>query len=230
MGIRLNILDNPALRLRFEPIGLPRPNEALSTNEPVPTGPETGTPAQPNPAPAGTGNANAFPVATRMNNPQAPIAANLAAAEELVPENSPPSVVEANAEANRARGIDGAPAPRFPDFRFFVVAGSAQERTLETRLDLLEQRLETTNNRLQLSDSVAIRIDAELDRARLQRDLETVSSEIRRLRLQQVFAPPSKAPVTVNEALSAEQAAQVAAPPEPRNPAATNASGLDLLA
>jgi hypothetical protein len=165
-----------------------------------------------------------------MNMPQAPPAANILDEGGPVPENAPPSVVEANAEANRAEQIDGVPVPRFPDFRFFIADGSARERQLETRLDLLEQRLEATDNRLRFSDSASMRIDAELDRARLERDLETVSSEIRRMRLERVFArPPADA---VNEARPPQQPVQPAGgiPPEAQSSEPTRLPGLNLIA
>lgn len=232
MGIRFNILDNPALRMRLAPVEMAQGGNTLNANQPAPAAPGPQTGGQPGPAPAAVNTAATFPLDGGMDMLQGPLMGNLADEATMVLDNAPPSVVEANAEANRAQGLDGAPAPRFPDFRFFVAAGSARERNLETRLDLLEQRLETTGNRLRFADSLSMRIDAQLDRARLERDLEMVSREIRRLRLEQVFAPPSPPPEVVNEAPPPEQPVEPAGgiPPAPQGPESTRNAGLNLLA
>ncbi len=232
MGIRFNILDNPAVRMRLAPVEMAQGGTALNANQPPTPAPEPQTAAPAGPAPPPVNTAATFPLDGGMDMLQGPLTGNLLDEETLILDNAPPSVVEANAEANRAQGLDGAPAPRFPDFRFFVTAGSAQERNLETRLDLLEQRLEVAGNRLRFSDSLSMRIDAQLDRARLERELETVSREIRRLRLEQVFARPSPPPDIVSEAAPPEQPVRPAGgiPPAPQIPEPDRTIGLNLLA
>lgn len=231
MGVQFNILDNPALRMRLAPVEMAQGGATPNANRPAPPTPAPAPGGQPGRAPVNT--AAAFPLDGGMDMLQGPLTGNLLDEATLILDNAPPSVVEANAEANRAQDLDGAPAPRFPDFRFFVTAGSAQERNLETRLDLLEQRLEATGNRLRFADSLSIRIDAQLDRARLERELETVSREIRRLRLEQVFARPSPTPEAVDEAPPPEQPAEPTGgipPTMQEGPQPARNAGLNLLA
>jgi hypothetical protein len=232
MGIRLNILDNPAVRMQLSPMELAQAGPRAPANQPAPAPPEpeaTGAPATPA---AGVGSGATFPLDGRIAGPQAPLAADIVDGGQLVPDNAPPSVIEANAEANRPDGLDGGPAPRFPDFRFFVAAGSTQERALEVRLDLLEQRLEAVNNRLRFADSLTLRIDAQLDRARLERDLEMVSSEIQRMRLERVFARPAPESDVINETRPPEEAIQPSGTvlPQSQQAESARATGLDLLA
>jgi len=233
MGIRLNILDNPALRMQVTPIELTQGGNTANVNQPAQPAPAAEATTQAAPAQAPPGNAATFPLDGRMDMPQAPLMANLIDQGNPAAENNaPPSVIEANAEANRAQqGLDGAPAPRIHDFRFFVAAESVQERQLETRIDLLEQRLETANNRLQYSDSLPLRIDAQLDRARLEQDLDMVSSKIRRMRLERAFARPPVEVDTARQMAATEPVAQpVGNATEAQAPETTRFPGLNLLA
>lgn len=172
------------------------------------------------------------PTNNLANEPQAPVMTNRADAETLAPTTPPPTVAEVNAEANRTGETDGAPAARLRDFRFLTVAESARERNLENQRVRLERRLETTNNRLQVTDFLAIRIDAQLERARLERDLDIVASEIRRMRLERTFARPSVSPDSVERSPSVEQAIRptVVAASEPQGSASPRMPVLNLLA
>jgi hypothetical protein len=109
------------------------------------------------------------------------------------------------------------PPVRLRDFRFFSASESMRERELETRLDRLEQELKAANTRHRFSDSFSVRLDAQLDRARLERDLDVIQSEIGRLRLEQAFS-------------STAGAGAVAVPAETQSSAPDSASSLNLLA
>ena len=185
MGIRLNILSNPAFRLRLdapEPgagrvapangTALPRREAGLA---PRTTGVETAPGVR-------TGAGLAVATATLQPN-----RFSLNAAEERGPTTEPVEPRAAEAEVERPEVENTAPARRLRDFRFLTAAESVRERDLEVRLDRLERELETTASRLRSSDTFSIRIDAQLDRARQERDLEKIQSEIGRLRLNRVF-------------------------------------------
>jgi hypothetical protein len=90
-------------------------------------------------------------------------------------------------EARSSLDAHEAPLEGPGDFRYLVAAQSAQERDLETRYDQLKNRLESASRRLEFADSAMTRIDARLERVRLQYDLDMVASQIRRLRLERAF-------------------------------------------
>jgi hypothetical protein len=118
-------------------------------------------------------------------------------------------IAEANAEAGRARETESAPAPRIRNFRFLQAAQSTRERKLEAQFATLERRLENTNNRMQFSESVMVQVNARLERARLEQDLEMIASEIKRLRLIRAFARPAAVPEQVERTqVTQQQAAQ----------------------
>lgn len=227
MGIRLNTIANPAFRA-----GLDAPGPAPGVG--IPAANRVG-PIEPQPvaAPAGFGVAGAGtaavagPAAAPARAPQAPIGANqFAGANPANPADDNPTAGETGAiraATERAEAVreanEAPPAARLRDFRFLTAAESPLERDLETRLKRLERELESAGNRLQ-SNTFSVRVDAQLDRARLERDLEMVASQIGRLRLERVFAQAS----TAEAALPAQAAAEESQPAEPRVP------GLDLLA
>jgi hypothetical protein len=130
-----------------------------------------------------------------------------------------------DAQAERAEE-EAAPARRLRDFRFLTAAESARERDLEVRLDRLERELETAANRLRSNDSLLVRIDAQLDRARLERDLENIQREIGRLRLGRVFGGASAG----TSAAEGAPAPSEIVPAEAQAPASERQPGLDLLA
>ena len=142
------------------------------------------------------------------------------------------TIAEANAEASRARETGQAPTPRIRNFRFLQAAQSARERKLETQYTQLERRLENTNNRMQLSESAMVQIDARLERASLEQDLEMIASEIKRLRLINAFARPVAAPEQVERTQVTAQVAQPAGEASSRSePAASDRTQiLNLLA
>lgn len=205
MGIRLNIVDNPAMRAGFGPMEPVRPDVAADTNRAALRTPQGVAQNLPRPGTeaVAAGNMAAPPADNATNGVRSLLMANRPD-EDIPADRVPPSIVEANAEANRTEEANGAAAPRLRDFRFLTAAESMRERELETRHDQLEQRLEATSNRLELNDSVAVRIDARLQLARLERDLDLVSSEIRRLRLERAFAQPTGQAAQPAEAAASE--------------------------
>ena len=185
MGVRLNILSNPAFRLRLDVtesgtggiapanrIALPEREAGLAPRN---NGAET-VPGVRTGAGLAVGTATLQPNRFTLN-----------AAEEGRPATAPVEPRAAEAEVERPAEENAAPARRLRDFRFLTAAESVRERDLEVRLDRLERELETTANRLRSSDAFSIRIDAQLDRARQEHDLEKIQSEIGRLRLNRVF-------------------------------------------
>ena len=221
MGVRLNILANPAIRTGLEPSG-PTGNGAVAP-DPRPfdagAGPRVGAAATPEPqAPA------------RIETPE------FQAPEPRVAEVGPPAVepaqprpADAQPAQNEQQESNRAPVARLRDFRFLSAAESIHERDLEVRLDRLELELESASRRLQFSDSFAIRSDAQLDRARLRSDLEVVQSEIGRLRLQRVFGGPVAQLGATGSAPPIAQAAPAEAQP-PTLPASEPTQSLNLLA
>ncbi len=203
MGVRLNTLANPALRMG--------PDAAdLGPGAVFPTANRTATAASEGMAPPRPGVAD---VAIPAENPaREPPEANRAADTE------PKAAAEAN----------GALAPRLRNFRFLTVAESLRERELETRLKRLERELEAANDRFQSNTSFIVRLDARLDRARLERDLGMIESRIGRMRLERAFSTPARA----------SDAAVSARPAQPENPAisgpessaSSRIPGLNLLA
>jgi hypothetical protein len=221
MGIRLNILANPAFRLRLdtpEPVG----GGAVPASRIVLPDRQAGTPPRVETVPAGR-TAAGFAVATAVPQQNR---LNLNPAGEGAPTAELMAPQAAEAAVERPEEENAAPARRLRDFRFLTAAESARERDLEMRLDRLERELETAANRLRSGGSFLVRIDAQLDRARLERDLEQIQTEIGRLRLSRVFGgaiagvgAPESAPAT-REIASIE--AQAGAP--------DRAPGLNLLA
>jgi hypothetical protein len=108
-----------------------------------------------------------------------------------------PALHETERPRNIARNIRG--------FRFLQAPESLRERELEARLGSLENQLETTARRIKFNDSESVRIDAQLDRARLESDLDLVYSAIGRLRLERAFNPSADQP-EMRPAETAEQA------------------------
>ena len=203
VGVRLNTLNDPAFRMRLDAPEAGLTGGAVGANRVVPTLPEQD-------------NAG----------PRPPPAANLADEGNLLLEPQPPA--PANVEAEPGGEATDAPAARLRDFRFLTPVESARERDLETRLTRLEQSLESTDNRIRFTDSFSMRIDARLDRARLERDLDMIKSEIGRLRLERVF-DGAAGPTVIQRARSGEQTAQPAGEvPSGSQPSAS--SGLNLLA
>jgi hypothetical protein len=104
------------------------------------------------------------------------------------------SVVSSGAIPNQpnAAGSDiEAPTPQtITRFRYLMAAESARGRDLDARQKQLEHKLEAVNERLKLADSLISQIDIELERARLQHDLELIGSEIRQMRLENLFDVP----------------------------------------
>jgi hypothetical protein len=208
MGIRLAALDNPALRV---PVAA-----GAEPAVPAPTAPRAGADA-PDTVPllAATAIGEGVVQQTETIAPQPLLLTD--PPDEANPAPTP-------AEVNAAGILDGVSALRVRDFRFLAAAQTAREQNLDTQRTRLEQRLETTYDRLQANGSAMDRIDARLDRARLEQDLETVARAIRRLRLERVFARPSVAP----EPVPVET--QVSAAPESQAMAASGTPTLNLLA
>ncbi len=173
------------------------------------------------------------PTPDAANTTDGPSMAALTRGAAETPTAAAPTVAEAEAQTNAAQQNQGAPVPRVRNFRFLTVAESVHEHDLEVRYGRLERRLETVNNRLQLANSLMAQIDARLERARLEQDLDSVTSEIRRLRLERVFDRPSAPPAAAERAASVEQTAQPArdVAPAPQSAAPSErAPVLNLLA
>ena len=191
MGVRLDNLANPMLRTNLDVAGSNR----------SPGSPENGGQA------AGTFAAgSAVALQGRLG---------VETIEQAPPSAEPAEVIAADAGAESLE-TDNTPV-RLRDFRFFTAIETMRERELETRLDRLERELRTTNSRLRSSDSFSVRLDAQLDRARLEGDLDIIQSEIGRLRMERAFS-------------SSSGAGAVAVPVEtqPSNP--DSAASLNLLA
>ena len=194
MGVRLDTMADPAVRITPD-----SPQFAAGGPIPLP-------------------NRGAFPmrrpgdVAAPAGNP------GTASLDEGAPAEEPRAAIAANMEAMPAEepeGFNDAPLPRLRGLRFLSAAESLRENEFENRLKRLERELDTVNNRLQSNDSIMVRIDARLDRARLETDLDMVARQIGRLRMARVFsraAAPSVAPV------------------EQESSASPNVPGLNLLA
>jgi len=204
VGVRLNTLNDPAFRMRLDAPEAGLAGGAVGANRVVPTLPE---------------QENA--------GPRPPPAANRADEGNLLLE--PPA--QANAEAGPGGEATDAPAARLRDLRFLTPVESVRERDLETQLTRLEQSLESTDNRIRFTDSFSMRIDARLDRARLESDLDMIESEISRLRLERVF-DGAAGPTVIQRARSGEQTAQAAGevPSGSQPSASSEAPGLNLLA
>lgn len=174
MGIRLNPLNNALPSLRMES-AQPR-TPAVSVTQPslAPAESMNGRPPAPLPPNDVGGQTAPFAAAPAQEQADAPI-----------------QPLEAVIEADR--GVDGLqqtanrPAARVRAFRFLMAAESGRGRELDARYNQLERRLSTVSARLQRAESIMVQIDAQLERARLQQDLEMVADEIRRIRLEQVF-------------------------------------------
>lgn len=218
MGVRLNIQANPAL------------SAGTDTFAPGFRGATTPVMEGAAPEPGFAGQAVTRPDAFRaqgispspLENPGNEPGA-LASADQQV--NAPLAATAAGEDTGVE--IEGAPAPRLRNLRFMTAAQSSRERELEFRHDRLEQQLEATTNRLQSSESTPMRIDAELERARLRQDLEMVASEISRLRLARVFSG-SAATNAMEPAQAPEQSAQIPATATETQP--SGESALNLLA
>ena len=200
-------MNDPAFRMRLDAPETGLAGGAVGANRVVPTLPE---------------QENA--------GPQPPPAANRADGGNLLLEPQPPA--QANAEAEPGGEANDAPAPRLRDFRFLAPAESARERGLETQLTRLERSLESTDNRIRFTDSFSMRIDARLDRARLERDLDMIESEISRLRLERAFDGSAAGSKMIERVRSGEQTAQPAGEvPSTSQPSASSVvPGLNLLA
>lgn len=177
MGVRLNMLADPAVRLRLDAAEMGVGGRAEVANPPA---------AEPR------ADASLLRIDSQDIAPGAGAVAGQADAPADAAQNTP----VANPDPNETVAM----APRLRDFRFFAAAESLRERDLETRLDRLERELESTDARLRFNDSLAVRIDAQLDRARLETDLDMIESQISRLRLERVFARSSAGPTEAFEA------------------------------
>lgn len=215
MGIRLNLLDNPALRAPvaagMDPAtGAPRPDGDAEGGV-LTTAPLVTTEA---------GGETAPQVETAGTTPQPLLLARMPG--EGTPAPEPP-------ETDTAGVLDNVAAPRVRDFRFLAAAQTSREQNLGVERARLEQRLETTYDRLQSTGSAIDRIDARLDRARLEQDLEMIAREIRRMRLARVFARPSVAPEPVPVETQVAEPASAAAPAS-QTMTASPTPALNLLA
>ncbi len=195
-------MADPAVRITPDP-------QQFAAGGPIPL-PNRGafTIRRPGDVAAPAGNPGARPL-------NAPGAAPL---DEGLPAEEPRAALAANMEAMQAEepeGLNDAPPPRLRGLRFLSAAESLRENELENRLKRLEQELDAANNRLQSNDSITVRIDARLDRARLETDLDMVARQIGRLRMERVFSRASTASV---------------APVEQEPSASPNVPGLNLLA
>ncbi len=123
-------------------------------------------------------------------------------------------------EDSEQGGVPDAGAPlRIRNFRFLAAAQSARERELESRHDQLERRLESVTSRLALADSLMVQIDARLKRARLERDLDMITSQMRRLRLESAFqTSPAANQVTDTSGTEFSGAVRVSPPISAQNP------------
>ena len=194
MGVRLDTMADPSVRITPD-----SPQFAAGGLTPLP-------------------NRGAFP--TRRPGDVAAPAGNpgTASLDEGAPAEEPRAALAANMEAMQAEepeGLNDAPPPRLRGLRFLSAAESLRENELENRLKRLEQELDAANNRLQSNDSMTVRIDARLDRARLETDLDMVARQIGRLRMERVFSRVSTASV---------------APVEQEPSTSPNVPGLNLLA
>jgi hypothetical protein len=110
-----------------------------------------------------------------------------------------PVVSSANAHSNQpaaTRSDIEAPTPQtITRFRYLMAAETARGRELDARQKQLERQLAAVSERLILADSLISQIDIQLERARLQHDLELIGSEIRQMRLENSFDVPSGAKV-----------------------------------
>ena len=183
MGVRLNILSNPAFRLRLDVPESGTGGVAPANRIALPER-QAGVAPRINAAETVPGVRAGLAVGTATLQPNR---FSLNAAQEGRPTTEPVEPRAAEAEVERPAEENATPARRLRDFRFLTAAESVRERDLEVRLDRLERELETAASRLRSTDAFSVRIDAQLDRARLERDLEKVQSEIGRLRLNRVF-------------------------------------------
>ncbi|GAB4352294.1 MAG: hypothetical protein Kow0099_36520 [Candidatus Abyssubacteria bacterium] len=116
-----------------------------------------------------------------------------------------------------------APSLGVEGFRYLIAAQSVRERELETRYDQLKTRLENVSRRLQFAGSDMTRVDARLERVRLEHELDMVASQIRRLRLGRAFEGASANDVTRAESAPTDTHA-------PSSRASDSSTILDLLA
>jgi len=197
MGVRLNMLADPSVRLRLDAAEMGVGGRAEVANPPA---------AEPR-ADAPFLRFDGQNVAPGGGAVQAPVAEPVRVAQNAPVANAPgqaPPAVETRGAPEPTAETDSNEVPggmpRLRDFRFFAAAESLRERNLETRLDRLARQLEATDARLRFNDSMAVRIDAQLDRARLETDLDMIESQISRLRLERVFARSSAGPTEAFEA------------------------------
>ena len=212
MGVRLNIVDNviPPLRGARQELGLNAMTSPMSRASPrtldqqVPgsQSPATNALARTGiPAPA---------IPNSVDDPGGPLLPTRAGEGPTASARPTSIIAEANAGAGRAPEPESMPAPRIRNFRFLQAAQSMRERKLEAQFAQLERRLENANNRMQFSESAMVQVDARLERARLEQDLEMIATEINRLRLIRAFARPAAAPGQVDRTQVMQQVAQTA--------------------
>ncbi len=115
-----------------------------------------------------------------------------------------------DARTGISQDSDANPTPRIQSFRFLMAAETARDLELQARQDKLEQKLETLNDRARLAGTLIAQIDAKLERARLEQELDTVGSDIRRLRLEHVFDKQPSSTENAEAALATPQAAGAA--------------------
>jgi hypothetical protein len=227
-------VDNPVFRMRLDPAEPAAPPASFPANQAAvgPAGQQARNMRRLDFEVAAQGQALARPAPDIANGPDGPFMAPPTRGTAEPPTAAVPTVAEAEAQANRVQESQGAPVPRVQNFRFLMVAESVRERDLEVRYNQLERRLDTVNTRLQTANSLMAQIDARLERARLEQDLDMAASEIRRLRLERVFDRPSAPPAAAERTVPVEQTAQPAreASPEPQSAPSERAPVLNLLA
>lgn len=96
--------------------------------------------------------------------------------------------------AVEATNGENAVSPQVRGFHFLVAAQNPRGRELQSRQHQLERRLESVMNRLKYADSLLTQIDIRLERAQLEQNLDRITSEIQRLRLENAFETQPSSP------------------------------------
>ncbi|RJP64306.1 MAG: hypothetical protein C4532_19620 [Candidatus Abyssobacteria bacterium SURF_17] len=194
MGIRFNALNNALPSLRMEGVQSRPPAETLPANVSP-----TGGIAQPSLTAAEPLNGRLVAPFPPNNAGGQRVTSAVAPAQEQgdMPMQPLEAAIEADGKVDGLQQALNQPAARVRAFRFLMAAESVRGRELEARYDQLEHRLSTVNARLQRAESIMVQIDARLERARLQHDLEMVAGDIRRFRLEHAFEASASVPETV---------------------------------
>ncbi len=117
-------------------------------------------------------------------------------------------------------------APRIRQFRYLAAAGSLREQQLTARRQQLERQIETIESRLRLADSLNEQIDIQLQQAKLEQDVRTVSTQERRIILERVVSSrmsDSPSEMTSRQELPVEASAKTVASSE-------EARGINIIA